>query len=706
MSDKDWYLDEDGARYAIFLQVPDDPNDQYGVDLVRHAQDENGLLREQRLTLAQYNSYGEAEEHFYEAEQQIQDSSLEDFGVDALATMPYSDAPTILTAHFPPDAEGDERATTNILVIAEDGIQATRLAEGDIETQQELVAQLDLAQIEGGDDRLLDEATELAEVQGQHAPATPLFAQQDVETPADLLPFAIGENMQPFDADGKAILHLADGGGTVHWFGVVERDDNDEMSHELRYFRSHEGQDDEVLHDSYPVMPLPNGERETAWVLPDLERHLQAGNIYTAQQLAYNVAEVYEQEFPDPLDLSALNPEPEFYFGYGIGPSDSPSLEAVKTWMDGSERRFDTLTVGEYGMFEEAAVDEAELEELVETEGLQAAMNLAETMAVAGGYLDPEREDPRIFFEDDAPADPFTTNRGRELAQPRYSIGAISANGVSFLDVYKEWGVEDVERLVVPQRTWGLARDNAVMANNLLDEDRLQDAMQLVEQEAVDELMLEPDRHDPRLFTQGPLDPFQTMREEEIDDELAKYGVTWRETHQWETESTNSRESEVNVINHPYWRLDSLLVNNPEGKSLGHALHMVIYPDIPAGQNLEITEDTPFQMMEMAHFETKQQMENFREEFHSFLKPDVLEGPELAQEVARLEGLSAEYTTLEGQELHDYRNAELTLMRTPEHWHPHNPNAEREVRIKAEGLYNDSIYDPIYDSSSNDDIDF
>ena len=98
MSDKDWYLNDDGSRYAVFLQVPDDPQDQYGVDLVRHAQDEHGLLREQRLTLAQYNSYGEAEEHFYEAEQQMQDTGLEDFDVDTLATMPYSDTLTILTA--------------------------------------------------------------------------------------------------------------------------------------------------------------------------------------------------------------------------------------------------------------------------------------------------------------------------------------------------------------------------------------------------------------------------------------------------------------------------------------------------------------------------------------------------------------------------------------------------------------------------------
>lgn len=30
-------------------------------------------------------------------------------------------------------------------------------------------------------------------------------------------------------------------------------------------------------------------------------------------------------------------------------------------------------------------------------------------------------------------------------------------------------------------------------------------------------------------------------------------------------------------------------------------------------------------------------------------------------------------------------------MRKPHDWHPHNPNAEREARIAAEGLYSDPI---------------
>src|SRR5690606_13779226 len=113
----------------------------------------------------------------------------------------------------------------------------------------------------------------------------------------------------------------------------------------------------------------------------------------------------------------------------------------------------------------------------------------------------------------------------------------ISANGESFLDVYKEWGTDDYERLVVPQPDWDAARDNAVLANEMLDENRLQDAMRLVEVAGIEAGVIDPERDDPRLFTQGPLDAFQTIREEQIDDDLASYGVTWRESHEWASEA-------------------------------------------------------------------------------------------------------------------------------------------------------------------------
>src|SRR5690606_37224063 len=133
-----------------------------------------------------------------------------------------------------------------------------------------------------------------------------------------------------------------------------------------------------------------------------------------------------------------------------------------------------------YGMYEEAVGDERELEALMDEKGIEVAMNLAERMAVAGGYLDPQRDDPRIFFEDDAPADPFTTNRERELAEPQYSVGAISANGEHFLDVMRTWDDDKYERLVIPQSTWEDARLQAESAFTLQANGDLQGAMHLV----------------------------------------------------------------------------------------------------------------------------------------------------------------------------------------------------------------------------------
>jgi hypothetical protein len=104
-----------------------------------------------------------------------------------------------------------------------------------------------------------------------------------------------------------------------------------------------------------------------------------------------------------------------------------------------------------------------------------------------------------------------------------------------------------------------------------------------------------------------------------------------------------------------------------------------------------ISEDEPFRLLEMAHFETTEAADKFGEEFRGYLMPGLLEAPELAVEVARLEGLPVEWKTLQGDDLTAYRNAELTLTRDPADWHPYNPHAERDARIEAEGLYTDPI---------------
>jgi len=557
----------------------------------------------------------------------------------------------------------------------------------------------------------------------------------------------------------------------------------------------------------------------------------------------------------------------DYYFGYGIGPNNKPSLEAVKNWMDGDEQRFDTFTIAEYGMWEESQIYERELENTLKTQGLVTAINQAERMATANGYLDPNRNDPRVFFEKDAPADPFTTERERamELSMTQeessqnleYRVDAIAANGASRLDVTKSWGDSDqeYERLLIPQQDFEIARLNAETANELLDKGDLQAAMMLVELSGIEAGVINADRSDPRLFTQGPPDPFTTIREREFnfaemdtqldipsflepDDpqpltarswvdatafdiqehmglegaawfdaafkqspvellqplhDTANYAVVIQGADPWTEElavekywkepggylgiqsvtlntfdSDNEQayeqaeqvrdglletydmrgleammhkaeltamqngwldggrmdsrlftqgptdrfetlaqqlEGEVNPywntqgekieeaqteIEHPYWRLDILPVSDLQGHPLGQSLQMVVYPNIEqdpdAIDNPPIPKEEPFRMLEMAHFETTAAAEKFSKEFNSYIMPDILEGPELAEEVARLEGRPMEWKTLEGNELKAYQNDELVIKHDAKDWHPYNPNAEHDARIATEGF--------------------
>ena len=131
-------------------------------------------------------------------------------------------------------------------------------------------------------------------------------------------------------------------------------------------------------------------------------------------------------------------------------------------------------------------------------------------------------------------------------------------------------------------------------------------------------------------------------------------------------------------------------MNDPDGEPLGHALPIVVYDGIENDPEAigtpAMDENEPFHMLEMAHFETLQASDKFGEEFKGYLMPGLLE------EVTRLEGHPVEWKTLDGQELDDYRDLKLTLTHDPSDWHLYNPNAERDARIEAEGLYTDPIH--------------
>jgi hypothetical protein len=214
----------------------------------------------------------------------------------------------------------------------------------------------------------------------------------------------------------------------------------------------------------------------------------------------------------------------------------------------------------------------------------------------------------------------------------------------------------------------------------------LESAMHKAEILAAGQGNLDPNRDDTRLFSKGPPDPFETMAAR-LQGEINPY---------WNTDGERIEDPVPHrEVENPYWRLDTLPVNDQQGEPLGQALHIVVYPGVARdGVNRispAISENEPCKMLGMAHFETVEAADKFSKEFKSYLVPGMVDGPELAEVVASVEGLPVEWKTLQGQRIKAYQNSELTLTHWRKDWHPHNPHAERDARIEAEGIYSDPI---------------
>jgi hypothetical protein len=101
-------------------------------------------------------------------------------------------------------------------------------------------------------------------------------------------------------------------------------------------------------------------------------------------------------------------------------------------------------------------------------------------------------------------------------------------------------------------------------------------------------------------------------------------------------------------------------------------------------------------MLEMAHFETLEAADKFETEFRGYLVPGLFDGSELAEAVAQLEGMPGKWLEMEGQAAKAFFAVEQPpLVRDLADWHPYNPNAERDARIAAEGLYTDPIHQAV-----------
>jgi len=93
--------------------------------------------------------------------------------------------------------------------------------------------------------------------------------------------------------------------------------------------------------------------------------------------------------------------------------------------------------------------------------------------------------------------------------------------------------------------------------------------------------------------------------------------------------------------------------------------------------------------LEMAHFADEQEAERFEAEFRSYLVPGVMDGPDLAPEVAKLEGLSGDWEDMDYRGIVDYMSGRRTVVREADSWHLHEPNAERKAQEQLESSQTD-----------------
>jgi hypothetical protein len=213
------------------------------------------------------------------------------------------------------------------------------------------------------------------------------------------------------------------------------------------------------------------------------------------------------------------------------------------------------------------------------------------------------------------------------------------------------------------------------------DERGLEALMHKAELTAMENGYLDGNRADTRLFTQGPPDRFETLAHQ-LEDDLNPFWNIGGEIVQ------RPLDFEEHT---PYWQLETLPVNDPQGEPLGHALHMVVYPEVDqdsaAAHDPALRTDEPFQLLEMAHFDTVEAVDDFKQEFNGYLAPGIMKGPDLAVEVARLEGLPVEWKTLEGDDRRAFQEGHFALAYKAADWHLYNPHADQDARIAAEGDY-------------------
>ncbi|MBK8138291.1 MAG: hypothetical protein IPK52_21170 [Chloroflexi bacterium] len=222
-------------------------------------------------------------------------------------------------------------------------------------------------------------------------------------------------------------------------------------------------------------------------------------------------------------------------------------------------------------------------------------------------------------------------------------------------------------------------------------EEGLEASMREAEAMAVANGELDMNRQDGRLFYEGPSDRFTTLREVELAGREHEAMVPDRDEWQELLDRANNDQPEPEPH---FWLLHHRPVETPDGKPLGTALVMVEFPQLTPDFGAYLEEHgmddsvypTAARRLEVAHFANEDASRKFEAEFRSYLVPGVIDGPELAPEVAKLEGLPGTWDEMGYWDIVRHMSGAHALVKAAPGWHLHRPEAEREVRDRFESV--------------------
>jgi hypothetical protein len=652
------------AAYRVELDLPRPLSDEpYGVDLVRTTHDAEGQERQQRLTLAEYHSQMAAEEHVREVEQTLLDQGRA--GLDAemnlVAAMPYeTDEPLYLVGLYPPAPEADS-ATLNVLRIDGERLDIAPVARGPVAEMAAIEQRLLKVQAEGDVDVFLKAATAEAVRARTLAPNTPLFAMEGVELPGDpsppawedhpdwpdastwdqppaprpaalVLPVTFGDDMTPFDAQGRYVPHHHDEANTVHFFSVVDRPSDsllpEDTAHELRYFRAHKTEEDIIMHDSQPVMPLAD-PATSPWPLPALGMYLEEGDLAAAQTLARKTAGDLGLAFPDrlpALGVDAPEPTPEtgwYHFDTALvsatpqGVDDGYSVGVVDVYANHEDNRWAAryLPMGEFDTLDEALAYQQQ------TLLSRVAEDRASAFSPAGFNDSPAIFERIALAETDAALTDLLEQHDGHYP-PDYD------------------GDHEPDWEPVTSKEWQAYRDHVrVITENVYDtgfiHDNLPTATPHLADDALISASIQPDA------------PYLQARDFVFEDfELKDIA--------------------------PTWRLDIVPTHNPDGAQLGYSAVCTVDMTELVGAVAPHRPERA-QWLEVAQFQTEDRAQQFREDFMSLVGADELgniTGPELAGVIADDLEMDSRWQVMDKQMLEQLKAGEWRVTHPAEAWQP------------------------------------